>query len=72
VAVDGNPSCDIPSTAPAGSRCGRVYDTKTLGWIAVGVGAAAGIAGGVLLWKGRDREVQVGMGPGMLTAFGRF
>jgi hypothetical protein len=73
VAVDGNSApCDIPSTAPAGSRCGRVYDTKTRGWIAIGAGAAAGIAGGIALWKGRGSDVQVGMGPGTLNAFGRF
>jgi hypothetical protein len=70
--VDGNPACDIPATAPAGSRCGRVYDTKSLGWIAIGAGAAAGVAGGILIWKGRERELQLGMGPGTLDAFGRF
>lgn len=70
--VDGNAACDIPATAPMGSRCGRVYDTKSRGWIAIGAGAAAGIAGGIVLWKGRERDVQVGVGPGTLTAFGRF
>jgi hypothetical protein len=49
-----------------------VYDTKTRGWIAIGAGAAAGIAGGIVLWKGRATDVQVGMGPGTLNAFGRF
>lgn len=72
VSIDGNPTCDIPSSAPAGSRCARVYDTKTPGWIAIGAGAAAGIAGGILLWKGRAGDVQLGMGPGTLQAFGRF
>jgi hypothetical protein len=72
VSIDGNQNCDIPSTAPTGSRCARVYDTKTLGWIAIGAGAAAGVAGGILIWKGRAGDVQLGMGPGTLTAFGRF
>jgi hypothetical protein len=72
LAVDGNPACDIPSSAPPGSRCARVYDMKTRGWIAIGVGAAAGIGGGILLWKGRGGDVQVGMGPATLNAFGRF
>lgn len=70
--VDGNAACDLPADAPAGSRCLRVYDTKTRGWIAIGAGAAAGIAGGIVLWKGRGSDVQVGMGPGTLNAFGRF
>lgn len=70
--VDGNAACDIPSSAPAGSRCARAYDTRSPGWIAIGVGAAAGVGGGLLIWKGRTGDVQVGMGPGTLNAFGRF
>jgi hypothetical protein len=72
VSVDGNPTCEIPSGAPPGSRCGRVYDTRSRGWVAIGVGAAAGVGGGILLWKGRASDVRIGMGPGTLHALGRF
>jgi hypothetical protein len=72
IAVDGNPACDIPSSAPAGSRCLNYYDTKALGWIVAGAGVAAGVVGGVLIWKGRDGDLKVGVGPGSLTAIGRF
>lgn len=72
VTMDGSGTCDIPSTAPAGSRCARVYDTKTPGWIAIGVGAAAAVGGGVLIWRGRERDLQLGMGPGAVVAFGHF
>jgi hypothetical protein len=72
IAIDGNAACTIPPGAPAGSRCMYVYDTKTPGLITAGAGVAAGIAGGVLLWKGRAGDVQVGLAPGRLTAVGHF
>lgn len=72
IAVDGNAACDIPASAPPGSRCLNYYDTKTLGWIAVGAGVAAGVAGGILIWTGRGADVELGIAPGSLTAIGRF
>ena len=68
IAVDGTGTCN----PPAGDRCLRVYDTKAQGWIAAGVGAAAGVAGGLLLWHGTHSEAQVGLGLGTVTAGGVF
>jgi len=72
IAIDGNPACSIPAGSPPGSRCQHVYDTKTLGLIAAGAGVAAGVAGGILIWKDHGSEVQVGLAPGRFTAIGRF
>jgi hypothetical protein len=68
VAVDGNNVC----SPPAGSRCMRVYDTKTQGWLTAGAGAVAGVVGGILLWQGHHSETHVGLGLGTLTAAGTF
>jgi hypothetical protein len=68
LAVDGNGTCD----APAGARCQRLYDTKAQGWVAIGVGAAAGIGGGLLLWQGTRTETRVSFAPGRLTLERRF
>jgi len=45
IAFDGRPSCD----AASGSVCMHVYDTKTLGWVALGAGAASLAVGATLL-----------------------
>jgi len=69
--VDGRPTCD----APLGSVCQNLYDTKTQGWLAVGIGGAAAVAGAtLLLWPGRDSTTRVGLniGPSSLTLTGRF
>ena len=67
LAVDGRGTCD----APTGARCLHVYDTKTQGWIALGVGAAVGVAGGgLLLWEGKRSETRISLAPGLLM-FGR-
>jgi hypothetical protein len=68
LAVDGNGTCD----PPAGARCLRVYDTKTSGWVALAVGGAAGVGGGILLWKGRHTDASVALAPGLLSVGGRF
>jgi hypothetical protein len=68
VAVDGNNAC----SPPAGDRCMRVYNTKSQGWITAGVGAVAGVAGGILLWQSHQSETHVGLGLGTLTAAGTF
>jgi hypothetical protein len=68
IAIDGGNTC----SPPAGYRCARVYDTKTQGWIAAGIGAAVGVTGGVLLWRGRHTEAHVGLGLGTLSAGGTF
>jgi hypothetical protein len=66
LAVDGRGTCD----APTGARCLHVYDTKTQGWIALGVGAAVGVGGGLLLWEGKRSETRISLAPGLLM-FGR-
>jgi hypothetical protein len=68
LAVDNNGTC----TAPAGARCEHLYDTKTQGWIALGVGVAAGVGGGVLLWQGTHSETRISLSPGRLALSGRF
>jgi hypothetical protein len=68
LAVDGNGTCD----PPGGARCLRVYDTKASGWVALAVGAAAGVGGGILLWKGRHTDASVALAPGILSLGGRF
>jgi hypothetical protein len=67
--VDGRPTCD----APSGSVCGHLYDTKTQGWVAVGLGvAAAGVGAAVLLWPSKQSAVAVRVGPSSLALTGRF
>jgi Tetratricopeptide repeat len=68
LAVDGNNVC----SPPAGSRCMRVYDTKTQGWVTAGAGAVAGVVGGILLWQGHQSETHVDLGLGTVTAGGTF
>jgi hypothetical protein len=67
--VDGRPTCD----APSGAVCGHLYDTKTQGWVAVGLGvAAAGAGAALLLWPSKQSAVAVRVGPGSLALAGRF
>lgn len=48
--VDNRPTCD----APAGGICHHLYDTKTLGWVSLGLGAAITAAGvALVLWPSR-------------------
>ncbi len=69
LAMDGRPSCD----APSGTVCKHLYDTKTQGWVALGVGLAAAGAGATLLvWPAGDRSVAAVVGPGSLALSGRF
>jgi hypothetical protein len=72
LAVDNDSTCNIPSIAPAGSRCSRLYDTKAQGWTAIGVGALAGLGGALLLWQAYQPDVQIGLGPRSLAAIGHF
>jgi hypothetical protein len=66
--VDNSGTC----TAPAGARCAHLYDTKTQGWIGLGIGVAAGVGGGVLLWEGTHSETRISLSPGRLVLSGRF
>jgi hypothetical protein len=68
LAVDREGTCD----PPAGARCLRLYDTKTQGWIGLGVGLAAGIGGGLLLWQGLHAETHVSFALGGVNFAGRF
>ncbi len=68
LAVDSDPSC----SAPSGTVCKHLYDTKTQGWIAVGAGAAAGVTGAILVWRGRRADTRIGIRPGGVTATLRF
>jgi hypothetical protein len=68
LAVDGDPSC----SAPSGTVCKHVYDTKTQGWIAISGGVAAAAGGGLLLWQSRDRQATVGLGPASFTIAAQF
>jgi hypothetical protein len=68
VAIDGNGEC----SPPAGSRCMRVYDTKTRGWIMAGAGAATAVVGGLLLWQGHHSDSRVSLGYGTVMASGTF
>jgi hypothetical protein len=67
--VDGRPMCD----APSGGVCKYLYDTKTQGWVAIGLGAAV-VAGGatVLLWPSRRERVGVAIAPGSVALTGQF
>jgi hypothetical protein len=68
LAIDGRPSCD----PPAGGTCYWVRDTKTQGWIAIGAGVAAGVGGGLLIWKARAGESHMSVGLGTMTLTGHF
>lgn len=72
--IDGDGTCDVPAGSPPGTRCLRYYDTKTPGWIALGVGAASAVGGGLLLWRStRAEEVHIGLSvAGALRISGRF
>ena len=66
--IDGDPACG----PPAGAACHRVYDTKTLGWFAVGAAVAGGAAGTYLILAGRRSHAAVGVGLGSLELAGQF
>jgi hypothetical protein len=66
--VDGDPTC----SAPSGTVCEHLYDTKTQGWIAIAGGAAAGLGGGLLLWQSRAQQARVGLGPAAFTLAAEF
>jgi hypothetical protein len=68
LAIDGNPTC----SAPSGTVCQHLYDTKTQGWLAIAAGAAAGVGGGLLLWQGHERRATVGLGPGAFSLAAAF
>jgi hypothetical protein len=68
VAVDGNPTC----SAPSGTVCQYIYDTKTQGWLAIVSGAAAGAAGAGLIWYGRPGKARVALGPASLKLAAEF
>jgi hypothetical protein len=67
--IDGDASC--VSGSPA--TCRQIYDTKFQGWIAIGTGVAAGVAGGVLLWSGsHSGTVAAAAGPRSMALIARF
>jgi hypothetical protein len=68
LALDNRGLCD----APSGARCQWLYDTKTQGWIAIGVGAAAAAGGGLLLWSARNQDISLSGGPASVGLAGRF
>lgn len=73
VAIDGHGAggaCSVTTADP----CNPVYKTKTLGWTLTGVGAAALIAGGVLLYSSErsGADVALGLGPQSLALGGHF
>jgi hypothetical protein len=69
--IDNRPTCD----APAGGVCQHLYDTKTRGWVSLGVGAALTAAGaGLVLWPSGHSSSPEGyrtsglvVGPGILA-----
>lgn len=76
LAVDNRMTCD----APPGGICQHLYDTKTLGWVSLGVGAAMTAAGALLvLWPSghpssseSNRTPGLAIGPGSLAFSTRF
>jgi hypothetical protein len=68
VVLDGRPACG----APSGTLCQRVYNTAPLGWVAIGVGVAGGVGGGLLIWSGRRSNAAVDVGLGSVGFHGRF
>lgn len=73
IVVDGNGAggaCSIMTADP----CTPVYKTRTLGWTLTGVGAAAAVAGGVLLYSSEraGADVALGLGPESVAVAGHF
>jgi hypothetical protein len=68
MAMDGHNACD----PPPGDRCLNVYDTKTQGLIAAGIGAAGVVASGLIFWHYHHAEAQLNLGMGTLSASGTF
>jgi hypothetical protein len=55
VAVDGNNSCGD------GPTCHDVYNTRKPGWVILGVGAAAAVSGGVVLFTAHRGDSEIGL-----------
>jgi hypothetical protein len=75
VALQDHPSGG--SCAPTAPQpCRPEYNTGTAGWVLTGAGAAAAVAGGILIYTGRrhhDDDVPImSLGPGSLSLRGRF
>jgi hypothetical protein len=66
--IDGDAGC----TSGSPPTCRQIYDTKFQGWIAIGAGVAAGVAGGMLLWSGRSGRAAVAVGPRSFNLVSRF
>jgi hypothetical protein len=67
--------CETFHVGGATPGCRAEYDTKILGWAAIGVGAAALIAGGIILFSGpanTDTSVALVASPNELSLVGRF
>ncbi len=73
IAIEGHPSSGSCS-AGTSSSCVPVYNTKTAGFLLMGVGVAGMATGGILLSTGPPRrgEVSVAAGPSSLFLTGRF
>jgi hypothetical protein len=73
IALDGHSSSGT-CAAGAGPGCVPVYSTKTAGIILTGVGAAAVITGGILLYsvKAHNADVGLAVGPSSFALAGHF
>jgi hypothetical protein len=74
IAIDGHHSSSGSCSAGAIPGCVPVYNTKTVGIVLTGVGAAAAITGGVLLYTNKNHTTEVGLavGPSSFSLAGRF
>jgi hypothetical protein len=70
LAKNGQPTCDPP--ANGGWVCVNKYNTLPAGLGLLGIGLAADVAGGLLLFSAPAREIRVSVGPTGLAAGGRF
>jgi hypothetical protein len=62
--LDGNQTCERSDPR---SQCPSLYDTRTAGWIGVGVGVACAAAGGWLFWRDRERTAALSAAPGQAS-----
>ena len=66
---DKHPGCDVQMPT---DQCDERTQTRVPGWTLIGIGVAASVVGGILVYNSGSTQATVGIGPSSLVLSGRF